>query len=729
MGKLLSISLILVVIFSTLSIPAYSHFDNQSDKAFHTTVILKKLSFYEGARTFYDLGSEADIVVGWKAELTGHPDATKTGTFSFDDVPINDIDDIDLNTVMLDHYECSPLGDFKIYSWAAESDQDDTLDTEKLMKDIVSTSSGQVQAKQKIESAGDTFIGYGTKLARPDDSLSRDERELKTYLDFEKTVALRAVMIREHAIEFDKQCENLKETALLLPSWFKSNTNWWIQGSISDQDIILAIENLIEQNIIHIRQVDHKTQSPITDSKIPSYIKNVFGFWSQDQVSDSEIASSMQYLIEHGIIKSKKLSQTQSIPYPALDDPEKLKDLYLANSWLEYASQILLEIKGFEQSFLDDLSDDAWKQYAESKDKELMEQAQEIEEASKKANEQASEAVKIFANVKENSKKIEKAANDAGVHTLDLERHIEQVTSKIDSIEGVGSEKDLENAYKEGAKAIDNAKKKPLRFDASISELLFEDDKKALDRLFHEEAFRMREWFEVGGEIDDDELGESIPPDEPSVESTPAETATKVISKHGTYEIYGGADLCDDNPIDYEVYVKFVISKPIKGNAKIGLFFNDVLTAEHFLIPIEDGEINLVTSFAPGKHAFKLIEVEGYTPSESDKVEVVIPLPDCSKPDDSFVAPPEPEGKMVTVLVIGFEKYPVLQFVSAHPDACSVFHYHSPYSRVYSVDLISISDPAKPKCGFGPVDSIPVTEVFMTQAQIDAFVAATGLSP
>ena len=108
-----------------------------------------------------------------------------------------------------------------------------------------------------------------------------------------------------------------------IPSWFKSNAQWWKQGIISDEDIINALETLIIQDVIPLDNfiktsgIEHAAGVPkggtfvnVYDKpKIPSYQKDVFGFWSEGKVSDSEIVNSIGHLMSKGIINSQKIQE------------------------------------------------------------------------------------------------------------------------------------------------------------------------------------------------------------------------------------------------------------------------------------------------------------------------------------------------------------------------------------------------------------------------------------
>lgn len=100
-----------------------------------------------------------------------------------------------------------------------------------------------------------------------------------------------------------------------IPPWFKSNAKWWKEGLISDGDIINALESLIIQDIIPLDNfvkessgIEHVAGiSKGGTFTIPSYQKDVFGYWSDGQVSDTEIVNSIGFLMNEGIINSAKI--------------------------------------------------------------------------------------------------------------------------------------------------------------------------------------------------------------------------------------------------------------------------------------------------------------------------------------------------------------------------------------------------------------------------------------
>ncbi|MBT8173789.1 MAG: hypothetical protein KJN83_07035, partial [Nitrosopumilus sp.] len=85
-------------------------------------------------------------------------------------------------------------------------------------------------------------------------------------------------------------------------------------GLISDAEIVNALETLIIKDVIPLDNFIDVDLTPApdhfvsnNDPKIPSYQKDVFGFWSDDLVSDDEIVNSIGHLMSQGIINSAKI--------------------------------------------------------------------------------------------------------------------------------------------------------------------------------------------------------------------------------------------------------------------------------------------------------------------------------------------------------------------------------------------------------------------------------------
>jgi hypothetical protein len=91
---------------------------------------------------------------------------------------------------------------------------------------------------------------------------------------------------------------------------------------------------------------------------------------------------------------------------------------------------------------------------------------------------------------------------------------------------------------------------------------------------------------------------------------------------------------------------------------------------------------------------------------------------------------PEPDEIVnVCVLIINGGFYPCVQFfVVVAEENCPPDHYHSILGNAYSIFLLSIPDPDPLNCGFGFPSQIPSIIIPMSQSQIDAWNAMTGLT-
>ncbi|MFZ0184261.1 MAG: hypothetical protein WBV92_03515 [Nitrosotalea sp.] len=86
---------------------------------------------------------------------------------------------------------------------------------------------------------------------------------------------------------------------IAIPTEFKTLVKTWQQGSPTDNDYAGLIRELINDNIINVANYNNQTDQV---AYIPQWFKNTANLWSEDLISDNEFGSSMQYLIQKGII-------------------------------------------------------------------------------------------------------------------------------------------------------------------------------------------------------------------------------------------------------------------------------------------------------------------------------------------------------------------------------------------------------------------------------------------
>ncbi len=93
--------------------------------------------------------------------------------------------------------------------------------------------------------------------------------------------------------------EELQSTSI--PKWIKSNASWWSEQQISDSDFVSGIEYLIKNGIINVPGVEVGTSSATTE--IPDWIKNNAGWWADSLITDGDFIEGIQWLIANGVIQ------------------------------------------------------------------------------------------------------------------------------------------------------------------------------------------------------------------------------------------------------------------------------------------------------------------------------------------------------------------------------------------------------------------------------------------
>ena len=95
------------------------------------------------------------------------------------------------------------------------------------------------------------------------------------------------------------------ESSSNMPSWFKHTAKWWSMKHISDQTFSTAIEFLLEKNVITISS-DIVAYDKISESELPSWLRENIGNWSRNDLSDDEFSKNILWMVENQFIKINK---------------------------------------------------------------------------------------------------------------------------------------------------------------------------------------------------------------------------------------------------------------------------------------------------------------------------------------------------------------------------------------------------------------------------------------
>jgi hypothetical protein len=199
---------------------------------------------------------------------------------------------------------------------------------QNLQQQIISLTSTIIQLKNSNISTD--------KLQEIEEQLAELEEDLDDLQKSEMNLIEREGIFAKHLVPAQNPSSITEDSYTIMPDWFKNNAKWWKEDLISDSDIINALESLIIQDVIPL---DNFVTTPSRientsgvqkdrDFSIPTYQKDVFGFWSEGLVSDSEIINSIGYLMIQGIINSEKI-QTEVSERQAKFD-KKMEELDFA---------------------------------------------------------------------------------------------------------------------------------------------------------------------------------------------------------------------------------------------------------------------------------------------------------------------------------------------------------------------------------------------------------------
>jgi len=93
----------------------------------------------------------------------------------------------------------------------------------------------------------------------------------------------------------------IEESPTAVPDWIRTNAKWWNDEQISDSDFARGIEYLIKNNILKVPQTETFEQEQVQE--IPGWIKNNAGWWGDGLLPDQDFVNGIQWLIKNGIMK------------------------------------------------------------------------------------------------------------------------------------------------------------------------------------------------------------------------------------------------------------------------------------------------------------------------------------------------------------------------------------------------------------------------------------------
>jgi len=146
-----------------------------------------------------------------------------------------------------------------------------------------------------------------------------------------------------------------------IPNWIKNVADWWADDQISENEFVTGIEYLINNNIILLDFVpcNDKIQSQYGDIKsIPDWIKNNASWWSDNLIDDTDFINGLQYLIEYKIIKIDNKKILGKVP---LEDITFSPNWQVNKNFLVFVQSSFFEIYGTYGNCVMDGNEQVWK--------------------------------------------------------------------------------------------------------------------------------------------------------------------------------------------------------------------------------------------------------------------------------------------------------------------------------------------------------------------------------
>jgi len=130
-----------------------------------------------------------------------------------------------------------------------------------------------------------------------------------------------------------------------IPNWIKNVAGWWANNEISEKEFLAGIEYLINNGIIHLSFMPCGGAAAVAASDqtleaklIPNWVKNNAGWWATDQIKDADFVNGIEYLIEKDIlgIDNKKIKGKISI-----------EDVKFSSSWIIDTDKLVFVASSF----------------------------------------------------------------------------------------------------------------------------------------------------------------------------------------------------------------------------------------------------------------------------------------------------------------------------------------------------------------------------------------------
>ena len=92
------------------------------------------------------------------------------------------------------------------------------------------------------------------------------------------------------------------DSSKVIPNWIKNNADWWSQDQIDDKTFVSGIQFLIKEEIIAISSSSSSNEETVQQMKYHNGLKTNTGWWSQGLITDDDFLKGIEFLVEKSII-------------------------------------------------------------------------------------------------------------------------------------------------------------------------------------------------------------------------------------------------------------------------------------------------------------------------------------------------------------------------------------------------------------------------------------------
>ncbi len=95
----------------------------------------------------------------------------------------------------------------------------------------------------------------------------------------------------------------VKFSEFVVPEWIKDVAGFWCNDEIDDAAFVQAIQYLITSEVLIVPSTESEEDGSEKSNEIPTWIKNNACWWSQGAITNGDFVQGIEFLVNNGIIK------------------------------------------------------------------------------------------------------------------------------------------------------------------------------------------------------------------------------------------------------------------------------------------------------------------------------------------------------------------------------------------------------------------------------------------